>query len=151
MEPDQNSDIKVNAFVNGSNIFQTVAWLPEDCDRILADACERGDLETVLGLYESGAVLHKLNIGGVADTKESIRQEFTDLIALKPKFTIEQITPTVHLDGTLATTRMRCSVDGIASDGTPVHIDFHTLEVVRKQPDGSWKYAIDDPKGSWRS
>jgi len=26
----------------------------------------------------------------------------------------------------------------------------HTLEVLRKQPDGNWKYVIDDPCGSMR-
>ena len=123
---------------------------PEDCDRFLVAACERGEMEAILDLYEPGAVLHKLGSPGLATTREEICEEFLPLLALKPKFVIEQIVTSLHADGTLATTRMRCTASGTDQEGNPMQTEFHTLEVVRKQADGSWKYAIDDPRGSAR-
>jgi ketosteroid isomerase-like protein len=123
---------------------------PEDCDRILLDACERGDLDTAVALYEPGAVMYLLSTGELARTPEAIRTEFASLIELKPKFTIEEIVSTVHGDGSLATTRLRGFMDATAPNGEAMHVTFHTLEVVRKQADGTWRFAIDDPRGSSR-
>jgi len=33
------------------------------------------------------------------------------------------------------------------SDGKPVTTPMHSVEVVRKQSDGTWLFAIDDPSG----
>ena len=37
--------------------------------------------------------------------------------------------------------------DGTDADGNPVDLRGSTAEVVRRQPDGTWKYAIDHPFG----
>ncbi|WP_233531607.1 YybH family protein [Paenibacillus alkalitolerans] len=34
------------------------------------------------------------------------------------------------------------------ADGNPIQLQGHTSEIVRKQPDGSWKYIVDHPFGS---
>jgi ketosteroid isomerase-like protein len=122
---------------------------PGDCDRILLDAFERGDLDTSVALYEPDAVL--LRQGGEALTgPDAIRSQNASIIALRPRFSIESIRTTVSGDGTLATTRMKCRFVGRAPDGSEVSDSVHTLEVLRRQPDGTWKYVIDDPYGSMR-
>ena len=45
---------------------------------------------------------------------------------------------------------MKATLEGTRPDGRPVKSTLHTLEVVRRQPDGSWRYVIDDPFGSMR-
>lgn len=125
------------------------ALKPEDCDRLLLAAFERGDIEATLSLYEPGAVL--LTESGEAMTGlDTIRQHNAAIIALKPSFSIDSINSTVSGDGTLATTRMKCRLSGTGPNGNRIEMSVHTLEVLRKQPDGSWKYVIDDPYGSMR-
>lgn len=125
------------------------ASTPEACDRILLAALESGDLETTVALYEPTATLFKKS-GSTMTGLDEIRASNAALIAIKPKFTIEFIKTTLSGDQTIATTRMKASLVGTAEDGREIRSDIHTLEVLRKQSDGSWRYIIDDPYGSMR-
>ena len=82
---------------------------------------------------------------------EKIRANNAALIALKPTFHIERIVTTMNGDGSIATTRMKATLEGTRPDGKPVKSAMHTLEVLRLQDDGSWRYVIDDPFGSMRA
>jgi ketosteroid isomerase-like protein len=125
------------------------ALQPGDCDRLLLDAFERGDIDATMALYEQGAVL--LTEAGEAVTGHAaIRAHNAAIIGLKPRFTIDFIRTTLSGDGTLATTRMKCRLAGADPNGNRVEMSVHTLEVLRRQPDGTWKYVIDDPYGSMR-
>ena len=123
---------------------------PEDCNRLLLAALEAGDIETSVLLYEPTAVLFKKS-GETMTGHEAIRKNNAALIALKPTFYIEEIVTTVNGDQTLATTRMKASLKGTKPDGAPVSGAIRSLEVLRKQQDGSWRYVIDDPFGSMRA
>jgi ketosteroid isomerase-like protein len=46
-----------------------------------------------------------------------------------------------------AETRAKGSTTGPGPDGKPVTAQFHSIEVARKQPDGTWRIAVDDPSG----
>lgn len=126
------------------------AAAPEDCDRILLAALQAGDIETSVSLYEPDATLFKKS-GEVMTGHEAIRANNAALIALKPTFYIERIVTTMNGDGSIATTRMKARLEGTRPDGKPVRSDMHTLEVLRRQDDGSWRYVIDDPFGSMRA
>lgn len=123
---------------------------PEDCNRILLAALESGDIETSVELYEPSAVLFKKS-GQTMTGHEEIRKNNAFLIALKPTFTIEFIKTTFSGDGNLATNRMKAAMSGTNAEGKKIDGLIHTLEVLRKQADGSWRYVIDDPYGSMRS
>lgn len=125
------------------------AFTPEACDRILLTALENADLETTVSLYEPSATLFRKS-GATMTGHDEIRASNAALIAIKPKFTIAFIKTTLSGDQTIATTRMKASLIGTAADGSEIHGDIHTLEVLRKQSDGSWRYIIDDPYGSMR-
>jgi uncharacterized protein (TIGR02246 family) len=126
------------------------AAAPEDCDRILLAALEAGDIETSVALYEPDAALFSKS-GEVMIGHEKIRANNAALIALKPTFHIERIVTTMNGDGNIATTRMKATLEGTRPDGKPVKSAMHTLEVLRLQDDGSWRYVIDDPFGSMRA
>ncbi len=123
---------------------------PEDCSRVLVAALESGDIETSVALYESSAVLFKKS-GEVMTGLDAIRENNAAVIALKPKFTIAFINATLSGDGSLATNRMKAELAFTKPDGQLVQTNVDTLEVLRKQEDGSWRYIIDDPYGSMRA
>lgn len=133
----------------GDAARQVRAQRPEDCDRLLLSALQSGDIDASVALYEPGAALFAKS-GEAVVGHEAIRASNAALIALKPRFQIERIVTTVSGDGSIATTRMKATLEGTRPDGRPVKSTLHTLEVVRRQPDGSWRYVIDDPFGSMR-
>ena len=142
MTPDKAATANANAYA-------TVALKPEDCNRILLAALEAGDIDTSVNLYEPGAVLFAKS-GETMSGHEAIRANNAALIALRPRFLIEEIIVTLSGDSTIATTRMKADMHGTRPDGKPVQGAIHTLEVLRRQADGSWRYVIDDPFGSMR-
>ena len=126
------------------------ARAPDDCSRILVAALESGDVETSVALYEPTAVLFSKS-GRTMTGLDAIRQNNASLIALKPTFAIDFIKSTISGDGTLATNRMKADLSWKDAEGKLVQASVDTLEVLRKQEDGSWRYIIDDPYGSMRA
>ena len=126
------------------------AYKPEDCDRLLMQAMEKGDIETTVALYEPDAVLFTKS-GDLVELDE-IRKHNEEFIALKTKTRIDKIDTAISGDGTLATTRMSCTtVYQDPKTGKETRLSTNTLEVVRKQPDGTWRFVIDDPYGGNRA
>ena len=82
---------------------------------------------------------------------DAIRQNNALLISLKPTFVIDFIKSTISGDGTLATNRMKANLSWRDAEGELVQASVDTLEVLRRQADGSWRYIIDDPYGSMRA
>jgi len=123
---------------------------PDDSSRILVNAIESGDIDTIVSLYEPEAILFSKS-GRLMHGLEAIRENNLGLIALKPTFTVDFITATISADGMLATNRMKAELSWTDKDGNPKKESVDTLEVLRKQADGSWLYVIDDPYGSMRA
>lgn len=123
---------------------------PDDLSRILVQALETGDIETSVALYEPSAVLFSKS-GRTMTGLDEIRKNNAALIALKPKFNIAFIKFTLSGDGSLATNRMKATLSWQDAEGKAVEASVDTLEVTRKQEDGSWRYIIDDPYGSMRA
>lgn len=123
---------------------------PDDLSRILVQALETGDIETSVALYEPSAVLFSKS-GRTMTGLDEIRKNNAALIALKPKFNIAFIKFTLSGDGSLATNRMKATLSWKDAEGKAVEASVDTLEVARKQEDGSWRYIIDDPYGSMRA
>jgi uncharacterized protein (TIGR02246 family) len=127
------------------------AYKPEDCDRLLMEAMEKGDIERTIDLYEPDAVL-LTESGEVMKGRDAIRKHNEEFISLKTKTTIDEIRTTVSGDGSIATTRMKCiSVFLDRESGNQMRLLTNTLEVVRKQSDGTWRFVIDDPFGGTRA
>jgi ketosteroid isomerase-like protein len=123
---------------------------PDDVSRVLVKALETGDIETSLAVYEPSAVLFSKS-GRTMTGLDEIRKNNAALIALKPTFDIAFIKFTLSGDGTLATNRMKANLSWRDAEGKLVEASVDTLEVLRKQEDGSWRYIIDDPYGSMRA
>jgi len=120
------------------------AHTPEDADRLLCEAISAGDLEAVLAFYEPDAQF-VAEPGKVVTGKEAIHQVISQYLGLKPTLTMEKVTAVQA--GDIALLASTWSLTGTGPDGQTVSLSGQGQEVVRRQPDGTWKFIIDAPNG----
>jgi ketosteroid isomerase-like protein len=102
---------------------------PEDLALLFLDRANAGDVNGVVALYETGAVL-AFPSGETAVGTKAIREVYEAFLAHRPKLTSEgQSAPLVNGDIALTSSRL-------AGGGA-------TAEIARRQPDGSWLWAVD--------
>ena len=121
------------------------ARTPEDCDRLFAEHVNAGDLDALLALYESGCSLVRAG-GSVATGHAAIREVMERLVAMRPTMRTK-VTKVVQTGEALAIVYNDWSLSAKRADGTELERSGRALEVVRRQPDGTWRFAIDDPFG----
>jgi ketosteroid isomerase-like protein len=107
------------------------ATQPEDLSRLIVERLNAGDVEGLVALYAPDAALALPN-GQIATGTREIRQAYEHLVADRPTFAPGQQQPTLHA-GDLALTSVRLVDGGV------------TVEVARRQPDGTWLWVIDHP------
>jgi uncharacterized protein (TIGR02246 family) len=103
---------------------------PADLSRFFVDRANAGDLDGLVALYEPDAVL-ALRGGRRATGHEAIREAFEKFLAGRPT-----------LNGTPQAALTR---DDLALTSTLLPGGGATVEVARRQPDGTWLWAIDQP------
>jgi uncharacterized protein (TIGR02246 family) len=121
------------------------AQTPADVDRLFAEALSRGDLDGALAQYEDDAQFVQDN-GAVAQGRAAIREVLRDLLTSKPTLDCYEID--VQQNGDLAVLRARWTYTGAGRDGAPIEAHGRSIEIVRRQPDGSWRFIIDMPSGA---
>ncbi|MBC7300724.1 MAG: nuclear transport factor 2 family protein [Nocardia sp.] len=112
------------------------AQRPEDLSRLVVERLNAGDVDGLVELYESDAVL-ALPDGVVATGIDEIRAAYARLVADRPVFQPGHQAPAL-LAGDLALTSSRLPGGSGA-----------TVEVARRQPDGSWRWILDQPNAPW--
>ena len=122
------------------------AHKPEECDLLLIKAVEKGDLDAAVALYEPNANF-VVSADQVVTGHAAIREVMQSFIAAKATFNIDAVTVVPSADGSVAVTRVKGSSTSPGPDGNPVTTPLHSVEVVRKQSDGTWLFIIDDPSG----
>lgn len=118
---------------------------PEDVLRLFSEAFAARDLEGLVGLYEPEAVLVP-QPGVVATGHQAIREALGGLLAIKGPLRTE-IRSTFRT-GDLALVISEWSLVGTAPDGSAVELGGKASDVLRRQPDGTWRVAIDNPFGT---
>jgi ketosteroid isomerase-like protein len=106
---------------------------PEDVTRLVAERLNAGDAAGVASLYEMQAVLAYPADRPVTG-REAIQAIYQQMADAGTKFAIETPLPTVRFED-LALTSTR------SADNTGVRV-----QVLRRQPDGSWLRIIDRPE-----
>jgi len=105
------------------------AMEPEDLDRLFLRRANAGDVDGLVALYEPDAVLAfppgRLVVGSAA-----IRVVYEELLTGRPRFDGE-IRPAIR-NGDIAIT-------------STTRTGNATVEVARRQPDGTWLWVIDQP------
>ena len=114
-----------------ANAVPEPATQPEDLGRYFLERANAGDVEGLVALYEPGAVLASPS-GRLAAGHDEIRRVYAELLADRPSFSSAGQQPVIR-NGDLALTSTRLPGGGA------------TVEVARRQPDGSWRWVIDQP------
>ena len=116
---------------------------PEDCDHLLSEFLAAGDVDAIVELYEPGATFvtrdREVKVGG-----DAIRQAFKDLAAAKPRLRSHIVT-TLRNGDNLAVLYNDWTMSVRTADGQTTEMNGKAVEVVCRQSDGSWKFAVDDP------
>jgi uncharacterized protein (TIGR02246 family) len=118
---------------------------PEECDAQFERYLDAGDLDGLATLYEAQAVLVQMD-GTLAVGPAAIREGLAPLFAMKARIRMN-VTRTVRTGDDLATLYNDWTLQATGPDGASITSTGKAIEVVRRQPDGTWRYAFDDPNG----
>ncbi len=119
------------------------ARTPEDCDRLFGERTNAGDLDGLVALYEPHATFVQQGGEPVSGTA-GIRQALEGLLAMKPTIRMN-VTKVITAGGDLAVLYNDWSMSARGPDGAPLAFDGKAMEIVRRQPDGSWRFVVDAP------
>jgi uncharacterized protein (TIGR02246 family) len=111
----------------------------------LVDAINRADLDGAVALYEKDALL-VAKPGLVARGAAEIRTALGGFIAMKVK--LESKAEQVIETGDVALYVGRWSLRGTGPDGKPLTMGGESTDVLRRQQDGRWQVALDNPWGT---
>lgn len=104
---------------------------PEDLSDFFLQRASAGDVEGVVTLYASDAVL-AFPPGQLTAGHDQIRAVYTEFLAGRPALGSTEQQPAI-INGNIALTSTRLPGGGA------------TVEVARLQPDGTWRWIIDQP------
>jgi ketosteroid isomerase-like protein len=106
-------------------------------------AFNAGRIEDMLALYEPSAVLAPAG-GRSAVGLAAIRAAFTPFLGLGIGMNF-RIASVLEAEDSLALVTAGWTSTHFDSNGAPHHLFGSCRIVLRRQPDGSWRYLIDDP------
>jgi ketosteroid isomerase-like protein len=102
------------------------------------------DLDAMMALFEPDAAWIAAD-GGIISGHAAIRGVFAEFMALDAVY--EAGEPHIAEADGIALIRAEWTVRGHAPDGSPVAMEGRTSDVIRRGPDGRWRYIIDSPFG----
>jgi uncharacterized protein (TIGR02246 family) len=112
--------------------------------RSYAAAANAGDLDALCACYADNATFVGPD-GNAASGKAAIREILAGFLASKPSMQFEHVY--VYESGDTALARGKWTLTSTGPDGTPSTMSGSSIEVLRREPDGSWRYMIDHPWG----
>lgn len=118
---------------------------PIDAVNDLVQAINNADLERAVAAYESGAVLI-VQPGQLARGSAQLREALAGFIALRAVLRSEA-QQLIEAEG-VALYVGRWSLSGTDPAGNPIVMAGESSDVLRRQPDGRWLIALDNPWGA---
>lgn len=115
---------------------------PAHIHTLFMDAFNAGDIDSLMALYESNAVL-VVNGQPVAG-QELIRNAYESFLARRPRMALKTRSA-VMFDDCLAVLHGDWILHPASTDESGKTTRGLSTEVVRRQADGSWRFVIDDP------
>jgi uncharacterized protein (TIGR02246 family) len=118
------------------------ARTPEDMPGLLVELFNAGDLDGIAALYEPEAVM-VAEPGRVVIGQAQIREVYEGFMTGRAQLAI---TPRQVLAGPdVALVSDNWHITGTNPDGSPMSMSGGSSEILRRQPDGTWLYVVDDP------
>jgi uncharacterized protein (TIGR02246 family) len=113
---------------------------PDQLIEQLAECFNAGDLEGLASLYEDGAAFVP-EPGTVRSDAAGLRAAFQGFLDTKGTLTIVSTSAVVKGDLALTHGHWRLDIPGGEA------LEHTSAEVAHRQPDGTWRYVIDNPYG----
>ena len=115
----------------------------QDIHRKFEAAFNIGDIDAILALYEPKAVFVASG-GEILRGHDEIRTAYEPMFARKAQIRLATSGIIETTDGVVL--MHACwTLKGAGPDGVPFEQKGTSAEVLRRQTDGSWRYAIDNP------
>ncbi|MEJ3749775.1 SgcJ/EcaC family oxidoreductase [Actinomycetes bacterium KLBMP 9797] len=118
------------------------AHSPEELHQLFAAGVNDKDVEALVELYEPDSVTVDLQ-GNRLDGEAALRAMLAGLCAGVDR--LEGTTRRAIVHGDLALTSSAFHGTGTGPDGKPTALSGTSAEIARRQPDGTWRFVIDDP------
>jgi uncharacterized protein (TIGR02246 family) len=116
---------------------------PEGLHAAIEDAFGRGDLDRFLALHTTDATVVPPPTGRAVHGIDAIRAAVAPIVALRPRLT-STVLGKVESDD-IALTHARWELAGTGPDGAAFEQRGRGTIVSLRQPDGTWRIAIDNP------
>lgn len=110
-----------------------------------ARAVTAGDLDALCSFYTDDALFVPEPGGTPVAGNFAVRQVLAGFLAAHPTMEFEHTS--VLQTGDTALARGRWKLTSAGPDGVATVVAGNSIEVLRRQEDGSWQYVIDDPWG----
>lgn len=110
---------------------KTAANHPDDLAGLFIERANAGDVDGLVALYEPNAVL-AFPPGSVATGHAEIRKVYEQFVAAAPVLVPGRPHPSLVSDD-------------LALTATTLTSGEVTVEIARRQPDGTWLWAVDQP------
>ncbi|MDQ6919366.1 MAG: SgcJ/EcaC family oxidoreductase [Candidatus Dormibacteraeota bacterium] len=122
----------------------SIASSPAEVHSSWQQACNAGDLEGLLALYEADVTM-VAQPGTVVTGIDAAKGALSGFLGLKLQIKMEPAT--VFQSGDIALVLSRWTGDATDADGKPLEFSGTTTDVVRRDPDGAWRLVIDNAYG----
>jgi uncharacterized protein (TIGR02246 family) len=117
---------------------------PEHWPRLFEQHLNAGDLEAVVALYDPDASFVPPS-GETVVGLDKIRPALAGLISRKARFHGQVVKVVTAGDVALLYTDWQGTT--VDPSGKTVEVRHKAIELVRRQPDGTWKLIVGDPNG----
>jgi ketosteroid isomerase-like protein len=117
---------------------------PERVLESIVAGINAGQLESLLALYETKAAF-AAEPGGLVHGAAGVGEALNGFISMNGTLDL-RVTRVLEVDD-LALVIGVWSFDGTGPDGEPVRLEANNADVLRRQPDGTWRFVIDNPWG----
>jgi uncharacterized protein (TIGR02246 family) len=128
----------------GARKAPTAPHKPEDWPRVFTQHLNAGDLDAVVELYEPDARF-------VTQSGDTIvgRDKIHDVLAgvVKAKTRLDSRVIRTVTVGDIATLYTDFEGTSVGASGKASDVRHKAIEVLRRQPDGTWKLIVGDPNG----
>lgn len=104
------------------------------------------DIDGLMELYDDAAVFVP-QPGQTVSGKSEIRKALEGFLATGADFEMTQTTVLESGDIALVMSAWKLS-GGKGPDGSPMNMKATTSDVIRRSPDGQWRFVVDNPWGT---
>lgn len=118
---------------------------PEDWPQWFTRHLNAGDLEAVVALYEPGARFVTPDGGETLEGRDRIRPVLAGLIRAKTRMEGRVVRAVTADDIAILYSDFHGTT--VNASGQTVEVHSKAIEVLRRQPDGTWKLIVGDPNG----